>query len=252
MRVAIVDDERLAREKLRRFLEDTEGVEIVGECDGGEAAVQMIEKEHPDLVFLDIRMPGVDGFEVVRRLSRGTLPRIVFVTAHDEFAVQAFEIEAIDYLLKPFDRGRLRQAISRARRRTREDLHERVDALLARFTAERRDGDAGEPLERFVVRTGGRMVLIHPDEVNWIEAEGNYVRLHTADRKPLIRAALTNLEKQLEPRGFRRIHRAILVNFARVSEIHRGVGDDFVVVLQDGTQLSMSRRYRARLRGLLG
>lgn len=254
LRVAIVDDERLARDKLRRFLEGVDGVELVGESDGGESALEMIRRKAPDVVFLDIQMPGVNGFEVARRISGSAMPHIVFVTAHDQFAVEAFEIEAIDYVLKPFDRSRLEKALDRVRRRTREQLHERIDSLLSRINASREEHDTPrvEPLERFVVRTGGRMILIDPDQVHWIQAEGNYARLHTDDRRPLIRAALSTLEKQLESRGFRRIHRATLVNFAKVKEIQRGVGDDYIVILENGTQLAMSRRYRARLRGLLG
>lgn len=247
MRTLIVDDERLARVKLRNFLERHEDVEVIGECDGGASAITAIERDHPDVVFLDIQMPGIDGLEVVRKLDR--LPQIVFVTAHDRFAVEAFELEAIDYLLKPFDRQRLAQTLERLRRRSAEEATTRLQTLLERFD---RAGTSDQPFERFVVRSNGRMVLIDPEDVNWIEAEGNYARLHTEGRSPLIRAALSSLETQLESRGFRRIHRGILVNFSRVTEIQRGVGDDFVVLLSTGERLSMSRRYRARLKGLLG
>lgn len=253
LRVAIVDDERLARQQLRRFLDASPAVEVVAESEGGEAAVEMILRERPDLVFLDIQLPGGNGLDILGRLPPENIPRVVFVTAHQEFAVQAFEVEAVDYLLKPFDRSRLQAALARARKRSREHLQNHLEALLSRISeaSTRRHQDV-EPLERFVVRTGGRLILIDPADVSWIQAEGNYARLHTAERRPLIRAALTMLEKQLESRNFRRIHRATLVNFSRVREIQRGVGDDYIVILDDGTQLPMSRRYRARLKGLLG
>lgn len=242
IRAVIVDDERLAREKIRTFAAAHDDVSIVAECANGAAAIEAIRATKPDVVFLDVRMPRMDGFGVLRQLRRDELPHIVFVTAHGEHAIEAFEVEAMDYLLKPFDRRRFDQTLDRIRRegRAREelDLRERLTQLLDRF----------EPrLTQFVVTQKERMLFIDAADVSWIGAEGKYVRLHTASGSHLLREAIGDLERRLDANEFLRIHRSTIVQTKRVKEIHRGVGDDYVVLLHDGTKLAMSRRFRAKL-----
>lgn len=242
IRVLIVDDERLARQKVREFASAHADLQIVGECATGAQAVAAIREQHPDLVFLDIRMPRMDGFEVVRHLRGEELPRIVFVTAHGEYAVEAFDIDAIDYLLKPFDRARFDRTVARVRREDDEDARKRLIDALDRL---QKSGEKG--VAHFIVRAKERIVFVDPHDVTWIGAEGKYVRLHTASAAYLVRQSIAEVERRLDPREFLRIHRSTIVNLRRVREMHRGVGDDFVVILTDGTKLSLSRRYRARL-----
>jgi two-component system LytT family response regulator len=249
IRAAIADDERLARRKIRTFAEAHRDVEIVRECANGREAVEAIRELRPDLLFLDIRMPGMDGFEVLRQLRRDEMPRVVFVTAHGEYAVNAFEVEAVDYLLKPFDRKRFDQTLERVRREraAAEDgaVRSRLIELLDRL-------QNGARLTHFVVTAREKMTFIDPHDVHWIGAEGKYVRLHTATGAHLLREPISGVADRLDPREFLRIHRSTLVNVRFVKEIHRGVGDDYVVVLHDGVKLALSRRYRARLRNDLG
>ena len=242
MRVLIVDDERLARQKVRELASAHPDLQVVGECATGAQAVSAIREQKPDLVFLDIRMPRMDGFEVVRQLRGEELPRIVFVTAYGEYAVEAFEVDAIDYLLKPFDRARFDRTVARARRENDSGARKRLIEAIDRLTTTAERGVA-----HFVVRAKERIVFIDAREIAWIGAEGKYVRLHTGSGAHLVRQSISEVERRLDPREFLRIHRSTIVNLRRVREMHRGVGDDFVVVLTDGTKLSLSRRYRARL-----
>ena len=242
IRAVIVDDERLAREKIRMLAAAHDDVEIIAECANGVAAVEVLRTLRPDVVFLDVRMPRLDGFGVLRQLPRDAIPRVVFVTAHGEHAIAAFEVEALDYLLKPFDRHRFDQTLERIRREHRVqeelDLRERLAQLLERF----------EPhLTQFVVTAKEKMIFIDAADVQWIGAEGKYVRLHTSTGSHLLREAIGELERRLDAREFLRIHRSTIVQVKRVKEIYRGVGDDYVVALHDGTKLAMSRRFRARL-----
>ena len=245
-----MDDERLARQKLRTLLQRHSDVELVGECADGDVAIAEITRLHPDVVFLDVRMPGRSGFDVVKALPVGAGPHVVFVTAYGDHAVEAFEVEAVDYLLKPFDRERLDRAVARARRRLGEpgkalsrlgDLVMRLEGALATPRTE-------APLERLAVKKDGRTLLVPTAEIDWIEAVDKYVRLHARGTRLLHREALSSLERRLDPSQFLRIHRRAIVNLRRVREIHPGVGDEPTVVLADGTRLPLSRRYRARLR----
>ena len=250
IRAVIVDDERLARKKIQMFAAAHDDLEIVAECSNGATAVEAIGALHPDVVFLDVRMPRMDGFAVLRQLPRHAIPRIVFVTAHGEHAIEAFEVEAIDYLLKPFDRRRFDQTLDRIRRERRAhedtDLRRRLVDLLDRLEP------AADPrLTQFVVTAKGKIVFVDPANVHWIGAEGKYVRLHTAAGSHLLREAIGELERRLDGQEFLRIHRSTIVNVRSVKEIYRGVGDDYVVVLHDGTKLSLSRRYRARFKNFL-
>jgi two-component system LytT family response regulator len=226
LRALIVDDERLARQKIRTFLDARSDVTIAGEAANVEEAIEMVARERPDLVLLDIQMPGGDGFDVVRALPAGHTPAIVFLTAHDEFAIQAFEVAAVDYLLKPFDRRRFDAAIERAKKNAPRDPR-------ASF---------------FAVRKRDRTIIVPVRDVDWIEAEGKYVRLHVREQSYLARDAIAAVEKRLDRKLFVRIHRSTIVNLRRVAEIR----DDSIVVLHDGTQLTMSRRFRSRVRAVFG
>lgn len=241
LRVLIVDDEPLARARLTQLLHREEGVELVGEASRAGEARSMIEALRPDVLLLDVQMPGGSGFELVDSLPAETRPGVIFVSAHDQHAVRAFSVRAIDYLLKPFDRERLRAALDRARdavvRRAR--LGESAEARAV--TAAR---DPSRYLSRFVVRSVGRMLLIDAGEVDWIEAAGNYVRLHHGGQKHLLRETMNSLESQLDPERFARIHRSTIVNLDRVRELHHILHGDYSVFLRDGTRLTLSRGYR--------
>lgn len=244
LRALIVDDERLARQKLRRLLTEEPDVEVVGDYGSGTEAVEAIRAERPDLVFLDVQMPGLDGFGVLREVGPGRAGRVVFVTAHDEHAVRAFEVEALDYLLKPFDRARFRQALDRARRERRQGLEEKLAALLERVERVERPA---ERLERILVGSGGRMTFLKLREVDWIEAADNYVRLHAGREAHLVRETLRRLEPRLDPHLFLRIHRSAIVNLESVAEVRSLFHGDYDVLLRNGTALPVGRTYRDRL-----
>ena len=247
----IVDDERLARQKVRTLLAAHDEIVVAGECVNGAEAVATIRREKPELVFLDVQMPGVDGFEVLRRLRGEVLPVIVFVTAHDEYAVRAFEVDAVDYLLKPFDRKRFNDALRRARRALDGGAAD-MQASLARLVERLGAREEPKSIEQFVVKAHDRIFLVAAADVDWIEAVGKYVRLHAGKDAHLVREAISDVEQRLDPRRFVRIHRTTIVNLRRVSEMHRGFGGSWFVVLTDGTRLTMSRRHRARIREELG
>jgi two-component system, LytTR family, response regulator len=245
--VLIVDDERLAREKIRSMLAAHDDVEAIVEAADAHDAVAEIRRAKPDLVFLDIQMPGADGFDVLRKLRGGALPAIVFVTAHDEYAVRAFEVEAVDYLLKPFDRRRFNEALRRARRRLAGEAAPEVDRLLDAIRQMRETR-----WSRFVVKLRDRMTLVAASEVDWIEAEGKYVRLHCGNAKHLIRESISEVESRLGAEEFARIHRRTIVNLRKVTEIYRGFGGDYIVALSSGAKLTVSRRYWSKIRHLGG
>ena len=251
MRVLIVDDEPLAREKIRAFISDDPEVEIVGECTNGAEAVARVGEVRPDLLLLDVQMPEAGGFEVLEALAESAAPPLViFVTAYDRYAVRAFEVNAFDYLLKPFDRERFRLAVGRAKEEVRRQrdgaVGRRILALLEEIKGEKRY------LERLVVKTGGRIFFVHADEVDWIEAEGNYVQIHAGKKAHLLRETLSNLEAQLDPRKFVRIHRSTIVQLSRIRELHSWTHGEYHVILNDGTQLTLSRNYRENLQAALG
>lgn len=244
IRVLIVDDEPPARAKVRRFLADDPEVEIAGEAGSGAEAVEAVARLAPDVVFLDVQMPGLDGFGVVDALAGGQMPHVVFVTAYDAYAVRAFEVHAVDYLLKPFSEERFARALERIKERIRgqgDDVDRRLRELLA--------GIAPRPgyLERILVPDGERSVLLDVMRIDWIEAERNHVRLHVGEASFLVRGTIKALEAWLDPAHFLRIHRSRIVNAARIREIHPWSHGDQLIVLRDGTELIMSRRYRDRL-----
>jgi two-component system LytT family response regulator len=250
IRAMIVDDEPLARRRIRSLLAEAGDVEVAAECANGKEAIQAIEASPPDLLFLDIQMPELDGFDVLQAVGVGHVPVVIFVTAYDQFAVRAFEAHALDYLLKPFDDERFEAALQRARTQIRQrqggDLDRRLRALLAEA---RRDRGY---LQRLAVPTGQRSVLIRTEQIDWIEAERNYIRLHVGGRTHLLRENLSRIESALDPAVFCRIHRSTIVNINRIQAVEAPLRGESLVVLHDGTQLPSGRSYRANLRAVMG
>ena len=251
IKTLIVDDEPLARERIRALVEGEPDVLVIGECADGRAAVISIREQKPDLVFLDVQMPEVDGFGVLEALAHDErLPAIIFVTAYDQYALRAFDVHALDYLLKPFDRERFQKALERARTQIQGqrsgDIDRRLLALLKGIKTE------PKALERLVIRSAGRVFFLKVDEIDWIEAAGNYVRLHTGRDAHLLRETMNALEAKLDPDKFLRIHRSTIINIERIKEMHPLFRGEHVVILRDGTRLTLGRGYRDRLQELLG
>ena len=245
LRTIIAEDEPLARERIRSLLNAEADIELVAEAADGRSAVAAIEEHAPDLLFLDINMPELDGFGVLSEIGLDAVPAVVFVTAFDQFAVQAFEAHALDYLLKPFDEDRFRDALARARvairTRAAGDLDRRLTHLLE---------DLGRPawLERVAVKSGGRIIFLRTDQIQWIGAEGNYARLHIGgNRSWLLRETMNRLEERLDPRRFLRIHRSTIVNTDAITELEPLFQGDYVVILRGGDRITSSRGYRANL-----
>jgi two-component system, LytTR family, response regulator len=243
LRVLIVDDEALARRGLRRDLAALPGIEILAECPDGFEAVRSAAELKPDLILLDIQMPRLDGFEVLELLDPGI--GVIFVTAHDEHALRAFEVHAVDYLLKPVDPERLRQAVDRARER----LRRRVKIPVAALTAAARP--PGVPAGRVLIRDGSRVHVVFAEKIDYVEAQDDYVSVHTAGRALLKQQTIAALEASLDPSRFVRIHRSYLLNLDRLDRIELYAKDSRVVILRDGTRLPLSRAGHARLRALL-
>ena len=250
VRVLVADDEPLARERLRLLLSREEGIELVAECPNGTDAIEAIDRLQPDLVFLDVQMPGATGFEVIEAVGAERMPLVVFVTAFDQYALRAFDVHALDYLLKPFDRERFHEALVRARqhldRRTNGDLERRLLELVQDLKP------SAQRLERFVIKSGGRVFFVRSDEIDWIEAAGNYVKLHVAGESHLFRETMNTLEAQLDPDTFFRIHRSHIVNIERVKELQPWFNGEYVVFLRNGTRLTLSRGYREKLQERIG
>jgi two-component system LytT family response regulator len=273
IRVLIVDDEPTPRARVRRLLRDEPDAEVVGECEDGRAAVEQLRQLRPDVVFLDVSMPELDGFAVLDELPPALRPLVVFVTAYDEYALRAFDVHAVDYLLKPFERDRFRAAFSRLRERlaarrssgaapspdapvTPDGAGRALAALLEEVRAERRaigelvervqgaPGVTPQYADRVPVRTDGRITFVRLADVDWIEASGNYVRLHTARGEHVVRDSLAALETRLDPRRFVRIHRGTIVNLDRVKEMQPWFSGDYVLILQNSARLKLSRSYR--------
>jgi two-component system, LytTR family, response regulator len=248
-RVLIVDDEPTARRGLRLLLGREADMSVVGEAGDGDSAVKLIRKERPDLVFLDVQMPGLDGFGVIKALEPAVRPVVVFVTAHDEHALRAFEVNAVDYLLKPFEDGRFRDALGRAREavRTRAtaELNTKVDQLIAQLAAN--TGEESGFNDRILVKASGEIFFLKPTEIDWIEAEGDYMKFHVAGKAHLMRETMARLEARLDPKRFVRIHRSTIVNLDRVRKLSPSFVGEYAVVLQDGTKLKLSRGYQDRL-----
>lgn len=240
LQVLVVDDEAPARRKILRLLRQEPDVQIVGEAGGAEAAIVAIEKQRPDLVFLDVQMPGVDGFGVVQAIACKDMPRIVFVTAHDQYALRAFEVHAFDYLLKPFSEERFREVLRRAR-----DQHEqasngfasRLQDLLLQIQQERSYSD------RLLVQANGRAYFVPVREITWVEADRNYLVLHCGTKTYTQRGTLESLQEALDPKLFVRINRGSLVRLDAVKELQQWFHGEYKLILQDATELRWSRRY---------
>jgi two-component system LytT family response regulator len=253
----IVDDEAIARERVRRLLAAEPDVTVVGECSSGPQAIADIDRLQPDVVFLDVQMPGCDGFEVLRSLHSGKLPVVVFVTAFDQYALQAFDVHALDYLLKPFDARRLRQSLDRARAQlsvSPNGYEARLAALIERVSEERtRLAEAlaratPQYLERVSVRLDGRILFVRVSDIDWVESSHNYVRLHVGKEIYRLRESLSDMATRLDPSRFTRIHRFTIVNLDRIREVQPWFSGDYVVILQNGQRLRMSRSYRGALK----
>jgi two-component system, LytTR family, response regulator len=248
IRALIVDDEPVARRRIRRLLSSETDFVVAGECGDGDSAIAAIEKERPDLVFLDVQMPEKDGFAVLRAVG-DAMPPVVFVTAFDQYALAAFEVHALDYLLKPFSRARFQQSVRRARtevQRARESTRDdNWKALLSELRAR------GRYLTRFAVRTPDRVLLVEADRVDWIEAADNYAILHVGAAAHAIRETLARLATELDPEKFVRVHRSAIVHIGRVKALQPAFHGDFIVLLHDGTRVAMSRNYRPQVEALL-
>jgi two-component system LytT family response regulator len=248
IRTLVVDDEELARERLRTLLEEEPEIDLIGECSNGREAVETIRRESPDLVLLDIQMPELDGFGVLAALEESELPLVVFVTAHDKFALKAFEVHAVDYLLKPFDRARFQQALQRAldrlRRHETELLNERLMALLADVRPPPKYAD------RLAIKAEGRVSFLKTDDIDWIEAADNYVNIHAGNESYLLRETMTSLEDKLSPQKFLRISRSAIVQVDRIKELQPLFHGEYAVILRNGTRLTLSRSYREKLQQL--
>ena len=247
-KVLIVDDEPLARRGIKARLKSFPDFTVVEDCEDGVAAISAIKRHRPDLVFLDVQMPGLDGFGVLQRLPKTRRPVIIFLTAYDQYALRAFEVRALDYLLKPIDTERFRKAMEHARRQikfqTADAIEVRLHNLLAEHTAQKRPT---RYVQRFTVRTGSRVSFVMAEQIDWIEAVGDYIGLHVGSRRPLLRETLNAVESQLDPSRFVRIHRSVIVQVSHIQELSTLPNRELRVRLIDGTNLKVSRTYRDRL-----
>jgi two-component system LytT family response regulator len=248
IRTLIADDEPLARHGVRLLLERDSGIEIVGEASGGLEAADLILRLRPDLVFLDVQMVGCDGFETLRRVGPQASPVVVFVTAYDEYALRAFEFNAVDYLLKPYDDNRFAAALDRARDLVLRKRGDVVDSRITRLI----EHMEGEGRDRILLKSSGEIIFLKTSEIDWIEAEGDYVKFHVAGRTHLMRGTMAALEERLDPTRFIRIHRSTIVNADRLRKLSPSFEGEYAVVLQDGTKLRLSRGYHDRIKALLG
>lgn len=250
IRALVVDDEPLAREMIREMLENDSEVEIVGECSNGREAVEAIRSSAPDIVFLDIQMPELGGFEVLESLEPKATPYVIFVTAYDQYAVRAFEVHALDYLLKPYDRERFEAAWQRAKEQIKLDRTSRRDQDIIALLEELKAGP--RYLERLVIKNGGRVFFLHVHDVYCIEAEGNYVRVYDNQKGYLLRETISSLEEQLDPKQFLRIHRSAIVKIDRIKEMQPWFHGEYRIIMENGKQLALSRNYRANLQEAVG
>jgi len=250
IRTLVIDDEPMARVRLLTLLQGETDIEVIAECADGAEAVTAIQLHTPDLVFLDVHMPALDGFGVIQQIGPDQMPIVIFVSAYDEYALRAFEVHAIDYLLKPFGRDRFQKTLQHARasldRRRAGDLGRRLLALVNDVRPE------PPRLDRLVVKSGGRVHFLRTDEIDWIEAAGNYVRLHLGEESHLFRETMNHMEQRLDTRRFSRIHRSRIVNTERIKELQPWFNGDYLVVLRNGTKLTLSRGYRDKLQGQIG
>jgi two-component system, LytTR family, response regulator len=247
LKVLIVDDEPIARRGIRKQLEYASDIEIVGECANGREAVRAIREQSPGLVFLDVQMPEMDGFSVLQSLKMERMPAVIFVTAYDRYALRAFEVNAVDYLLKPFDAERFQTALHRARIQIQNnDFATRLLGLLETITTRQ------NCVDRLVIKSSGRIFFLSVEEIDWIEAADNYVRLHVNRDSHLLRETVNGLESKLDPEKFLRIRRSVIVNISRIKELQPLFNGEYSITLTNKTELTSSRRYRKKLSSLLG
>jgi two-component system LytT family response regulator len=256
IRVLIVDDEPLARRTLRDLLNEDQDVEIIGECSDGLEALDFIQQQPPDLLFLDIQMPGLNGFETLARTEPDRIPAIIFVTAYDQYALQAFEVHALDYLLKPFDDQRFAEAMRQAKGHIELREINKISRSLLNLLGEHAGGETATPgrkifLTRFMIKAEGRVIFVKTTDVDWIAADDYFIKLHVRGRSHLLRMSMNELEEKLDPKAFLRIHRSTIVNFDAVRELQQTPSGEYVVVLKNGTELKLSRARRERLEQLL-
>lgn len=242
IRTLIVDDEPLARKRIKRLLAEEPDISVIGECGSGREAIALIEETGPDLLFLDIHMPETGGFEVLQTLRAEQMPAIIFVTAYDQHALKAFEVHALDYLLKPFKQERFKDAVTRARAQFAHNGSHATNPGLAALIEKLHAG--GNYLSRFMIKSSGRVVFVKASEVDWIESAANYALLHTGDHTHIIRETMQALESKLCPRTFQRISRSVIVNLERVKELQPMGKSQYVIILANGKRLNMSRGIR--------
>ena len=255
IKTIIADDEPLAREKIRTLLAEDPDIELIGECADGIETVTAIRNQQPDLVFLDVQMPELDGFGVLKALRHSNMPTLIFVTAYDQYALRAFEVHALDYLLKPFDRERFQKALQRAKEHIRKEksgeVNEKLLTLLQDLKSEKSNHHERKYLERLVIKAGGRVTFLKTAEIDWIEAAGNYIRLYIGKDSHLLRDTMNNIQTKLDPEKFLRIHRSTILKIDRIKELQPWYHGEYVVTLENGKQLTSSRSYRHKLGKLL-
>jgi len=248
LRIVIVDDEPLARERVRTFLADEPDVEIVAECADGAEAVERVEALRPDVLFLDVQMPRLNGFEVLEAIGPDAMPIVVFTTAHDDHAIRAFEVSAVDYLLKPFKQPRFRKALERARTQLQAAKGNPPKSELSALLSQWREASGNGP--RVLVKSPDRILFLKPDEIDHIEACGNYVVLHSGKEKHIVRETMTAMETRLNSSGFMRINRSVILNLSRIKELQPMAAGEYVVILKTGMRLNMTcslRELQARM-----
>jgi two-component system, LytTR family, response regulator len=248
LRAVVADDESLARKKLRLLLGAECGVKVVAECEDGKQTIAAVLNHKPDVLLLDIQMPDYDGFQVLSRIPPDQVPIVIFTTAYDQYAIRAFEAHALDYLLKPFDQDRLHRALERARTELLKSHDRNLQARILRWLGDVRPTTQQE---RLVIRTGGRVVFLDVNEVDWIEAAANYVKLHVGKESYLLREGIGRISERLNPERFVRIHRSLIANVSRIKELQPCESGEYIAVLKDGKELSCSRGYRLQLQRLI-
>ena len=247
----IIDDEPLARERIRELLASDQEIRISGECDNGLDSVSLINEINPDLIFLDIQMPKLNGFEVLEKLEKNKIPEIIFVTAYDEFALKAFEVCAIDYLLKPFDKERFYNSLSKAKLHIKNKsthlLNQNINTLLQKIDKQK----SSEFIERFVIKNAGSIYFVDAEEVDWFEADGNYIKLHIGKKIELIRDTIKNIDEKLDPKSFVRVQRSAIVKIKSIKEIMTWFNNNYKIKLINGEEVIAGQKYRHNLTRLI-
>ncbi len=253
VRTIIADDEGLARRKLRILLEGEAEIHVVAECNDGREAIAAIRTHRPDLLLLDIQMPDIDGFQVLSEISPSEMPVVIFTSAYDQYAIRAFQAHALDYLLKPFDQERLHQALERARFELRKSKDREITRLILELLSQVKNGKESPPEldQRLVIKTKGRIVFLNVDDLDWVEAAANYVRLNANGETHLFRETISRISERLNPNQFIRIHRSIIVNVRKIKELMPVNSGEYVVILKSGKELSCSRGYRCNVQQVI-